>query len=72
MTADKLHNARTLLADYRELGEDLWQRFRTKSREDQMWIYGELCKVFKAKNIGKMAIELEETLKQLEAIASKS
>jgi (p)ppGpp synthase/HD superfamily hydrolase len=70
--ADKLHNVRTLLADYRELGENLWQRFRTKSRKDQVWIYGELCKVFKAKSIGKMALELEEALKQLEATASKS
>ena len=25
--ADKLHNARTVLSDYRVLGEDLWERF---------------------------------------------
>jgi len=67
--ADKLHNARTLLADYRALGEDLWQRFTTKSREDQMWVYRGLCEVFIAKGVGSMAVEFEETLKQIETLA---
>ncbi len=35
--ADKLNNARSILADYREMGERLWERFRTKSRDDQFW-----------------------------------
>ena len=30
--ADKLHNARTILADYRVLGDDLWPRFNGKKK----------------------------------------
>jgi (p)ppGpp synthase/HD superfamily hydrolase len=39
--ADKLHNARAVLADYRELGEALWSRFNAP-KEDQLWYYGTL------------------------------
>lgn len=34
--ADKLHNARAILADYRELGEGLWSRF-SAPKDDQLW-----------------------------------
>lgn len=39
--ADKLHNARSLLADYRAIGEGLWARFNAP-KEDQLWFYSEL------------------------------
>jgi GTP pyrophosphokinase len=39
--ADKLHNARAILADYRRLGEPLWARF-TGSRDEQLWYYRSL------------------------------
>jgi (p)ppGpp synthase/HD superfamily hydrolase len=39
--ADKLHNARALLADYRQFGDKLWKRF-TVGRDDQLWYYGAL------------------------------
>src|SRR3954451_1415454 len=35
-SADKLHNARTVLSDYRLLGEDLWTRFNCK-KEGTLW-----------------------------------
>src|SRR5947207_945781 len=34
--ADKLHNARTILADYRVLGDALWQRF-TGGNDGPLW-----------------------------------
>ena len=34
--ADKLHNARAILADYQQLGEPLWDRFNGK-RDDTFW-----------------------------------
>jgi (p)ppGpp synthase/HD superfamily hydrolase len=44
--ADKLHNARALLSDYREVGEDIWRRFnRTSGRAGQLWYYGRLAAV---------------------------
>src|SRR5205823_14149785 len=36
--ADKLHNARTILADYRVLGDGLWQRF-TGGKDGTLWYY---------------------------------
>jgi (p)ppGpp synthase/HD superfamily hydrolase len=44
--ADKLHNARAILADYRELGEGLWSRFNAP-KEDQVWFYEEMIKTLR-------------------------
>ena len=35
---DKLHNARSILGDYREVGEALWSRF-TGGKEGTLWYY---------------------------------
>jgi GTP pyrophosphokinase len=43
--ADKLHNARSVLADYRRHKENLRMRFNAGKKE-QLWYYGELVKVF--------------------------
>jgi (p)ppGpp synthase/HD superfamily hydrolase len=43
--ADKLHNARSVLADYRRHKENLWMRFNA-GKEEQFWYYGELVRVF--------------------------
>jgi len=37
-TADKLHNATSILRDYRTLREEVWDRF-TASREQTLWYY---------------------------------
>ena len=36
--ADKLHNVRSMVADYREQGERLWDRFNA-GRDEQEWYY---------------------------------
>ena len=36
--ADKLDNVRAMLADYRRIGEELWERFNA-GKEDQLWYY---------------------------------
>jgi (p)ppGpp synthase/HD superfamily hydrolase len=43
--ADKLHNARAILADYRKLGESLWERFQG-GRDGTLWYYGTLVGAF--------------------------
>jgi (p)ppGpp synthase/HD superfamily hydrolase len=63
--ADKLHNARSLLADYREYGETLWSRFRTKSGDDQLWYYESLVLAFGG--TGRLAGELARVVAQLKA-----
>jgi len=66
--ADKLHNARAILADLREIGPDLWDRFNTKSGEDQVWYYEELAQVFERRHVGPMARELRRTVDDLKAL----
>ncbi|HYB94611.1 MAG TPA: HD domain-containing protein [Vicinamibacterales bacterium] len=36
--ADKLHNVRSVIRDYREHGEDIWQRFQGR-RDGTLWYY---------------------------------
>ena len=37
--ADKVHNARSIVRDYREEGHALWERFTQKTARDQLWYY---------------------------------
>ena len=37
-SADKLHNASSILRDYRRIGEPVWERF-TASRDQTLWYY---------------------------------
>lgn len=43
--ADKLHNARAILVDYETLGDEVWQRFRAKSKAQQLWYYKSLSDI---------------------------
>lgn len=61
--ADKLHNLRTIVDDYREIGEELWERFNPDS--DQVWYYTALAAEFTALD-SPLADELTATLKELE------
>jgi hypothetical protein len=54
--ADKLHNARAVLADYRELGEALWSRFNAP-KEDQLWYYGALVAALQGTKAPKALVE---------------
>lgn len=38
IAADKIHNLRSLIADYEIVGEKLWDRF-TASRDETLWYY---------------------------------
>lgn len=46
--ADKLHNARAVLLDFRQIGDEIWPRFKA-GREEQLWYYGELLTAFEAR-----------------------
>ena len=63
--ADKLHNARSILADLRELGEKLWERFNSSPRQ-QLWYYGALRDTFLRRRPGRLADELDRTLREIE------
>ncbi len=65
--ADKLHNARSLLADYRRIGERLWERF-TASGQETLWYYRSLVGVYRAHGAGPLAEELERVVSELERL----
>src|SRR6185369_16391952 len=44
--ADKLHNARSILRDYRRLGDALWWRFNG-GKEGTLWYYRALLEAFR-------------------------
>jgi (p)ppGpp synthase/HD superfamily hydrolase len=47
--ADKLHNARSILIDYEEQGQRLWKLFRAQTKENQLWYYGSLARIYEKK-----------------------
>ncbi len=65
--ADKLHNARAILADYRTHGEQLWSRFNT-SRDNQLWHYRALVDVFRDRSV-PLAGELGRVVADIHRLA---
>lgn len=66
--ADKLHNARAILADYRELGNDLWKRFNG-GKEGTLWYYRALVNAFRATGITPLIEELDRVISEIEQLA---
>jgi hypothetical protein len=64
--ADKLHNARSILADFREVGEAIWDRF-SASRDETLWYYRSLADLFSQRPANSfLARELDRTVTLLE------
>jgi (p)ppGpp synthase/HD superfamily hydrolase len=63
--ADKLHNAREILKDIRELGDPVWDRFKGK-REGTLWYYRALADELSRENnwivrqLQRVVLELEQ------------
>jgi (p)ppGpp synthase/HD superfamily hydrolase len=64
--ADKLHNVRSILTDYREQGEALWQRFEGK-REGTLWYYRALLDEFQRTGSNRIVRELVLVVQELES-----
>ena len=68
--ADKLHNVRTITANYRQLGENLWSRFRG-GKEGTLWYYRELVRTFWDLGPQSIADELAQAVEELELLVSR-
>ena len=64
--ADKVHNARAILNDYREIGEPIWERFQGK-RDGTLWYYRALAKEFDRGKESRLTRELRRVVTELEA-----
>lgn len=47
---DKIHNLLSVNTDYQQLGDALWERFTTKSKQDQLWWYESILDAITARN----------------------
>jgi len=66
--ADKLNNVRSILSDYREVGELIWARFNG-GREGTLWYYRVLLEEFSRRKPNRLIREFELAVKELEACA---
>ena len=69
--ADKLHNARDILADYRQHGEEVWKRFRG-GREGTLWYYRSLVDAFRAAGGNRLVDELDRVVAELEYLVAQN
>ena len=65
--ADKLHNARATLWDYRQQGDELWRIFHA-GEDGTLWYYREALAIFRELHPGPMTDELERVLTELESL----
>ena len=49
--SDKIHNLKSILTDHATHGDDLWERFTTKSSSDQLWWYESILDVITKRNV---------------------
>jgi (p)ppGpp synthase/HD superfamily hydrolase len=69
--ADKLNNVRSILSDYREVGESIWARFNG-GREGTLWYYRALLQEFLRRKPNRLVREFELAVRELEARAKMS
>jgi (p)ppGpp synthase/HD superfamily hydrolase len=68
--SDKLHNVRTILADYRQHGEAIWTLFSGK-KEGTLWYYRALSDEYQRRNPNRITRELEIVVAELERATGK-
>jgi (p)ppGpp synthase/HD superfamily hydrolase len=69
--ADKLHNARAVLADLRRHGSSVWGRFNG-GREGTLWYYRRLVQVFREASPSFLVEELDRIVSELERLAGEA
>lgn len=65
--ADKLHNARSIIADWEREGEKVWQRFKG-GKEGTLWFYRSFLEVYQQNGSDFLTQELARLVSQLEVI----
>ena len=73
--ADKLHNARAILNDYRNVGDELWCRFNSDAgRPGALWYHTRLAEILGARltegDGQKLAAELDRTVQAICQLAA--
>jgi GTP pyrophosphokinase len=66
--ADKLNNVRSILSDYRAVGESVWSRFNG-GREGTLWYYRTLLDIFLQHKRNRITRDFELAVCELDALA---
>jgi (p)ppGpp synthase/HD superfamily hydrolase len=66
--SDKLHNARSILRDYRVHGEGLWKRFNG-GKDGTLWYYRSLVDVFLRAERNELVEELDRVVSDIERLS---
>ncbi|HYW78397.1 MAG TPA: HD domain-containing protein [Thermoguttaceae bacterium] len=69
--ADKLHNARAILQDYRTRGETLWEHFRG-GRDGTLWYYRSIVDTLKQVKPNLLVAELDRVVLELEHLVAQN
>ncbi len=67
--ADKLYNAKSILDDYRIIGDAVWKRFK-RGAEKQLWYFKELLAVFRAHPTNRIVDELDGVVRELSKLVN--
>jgi len=67
--ADKLNNVRSILSDYREIGESIWSRFNG-GRDGTLWYYRTLRDEFLRDKPNRITRDLELAVNELERLTA--
>jgi (p)ppGpp synthase/HD superfamily hydrolase len=68
---DKLHNSRAIVADMREVGKSVFDRFSTKSGEDQLWYYQSLSDILSERIRHTLANDLREVVVEMTTLGAE-
>jgi len=69
---DKLYNARTILTDYRKMGDEIWERFKGGKKDGSLWYYQALVVEYKKTGDHPVYDELERTVNELLTLVQTS
>lgn len=67
--ADKVHNARAILADLHVVGDAIWERFAT-DHHHILWYYRVLSNIFSLKKPGYLADELKRLVERISTLGA--
>jgi (p)ppGpp synthase/HD superfamily hydrolase len=66
---DKLHNARSIVADLRAIGPAVWERFSQRDPAEHLWYYQSLAGCYAGRVPEGLAAELNRVLADMRALA---
>lgn len=68
--ADKLYNARAMVADYREIGAEVWKRFK-RGRELQLRYFRQVLDVLEQSLKSRIVDEFQRSVTELESLSAE-